>query len=87
MHDTPRYLTLDEAAEIFRVDAETLSKWCRAGKVPAFKTPGGRYRFHEPDLVLALSTVTLSNDGPASPSKKAGPQSNEGPNAEGIEQP
>lgn len=34
-------MTATEVAELFRVDPRTVSSWCRAGKIRAFRTLGG----------------------------------------------
>ena len=52
-----RYLTLDAAAERLGVSSATLAKWIRAGRFPAYRTPGGRYRIAEVDLPLALESA------------------------------
>ena len=49
-------LTLDEASLILRVTPPTLARWASEGKVPAYKTPGGQWRFVREDLVLALES-------------------------------
>ncbi len=49
-----RFLTLLQAAALLGVAADTLARWARDGHVPAYKTPGGRWRFVEEDLILAL---------------------------------
>ncbi|HWQ28506.1 MAG TPA: helix-turn-helix domain-containing protein [Dehalococcoidia bacterium] len=38
---TGRLLTLEEAAAHFRVSVSTLYRWCRAGRIPAFKIGRG----------------------------------------------
>lgn len=38
-------LTAAEAAEMFGVSRETVTKWAKAGKLPAVQTPGGHWRF------------------------------------------
>ncbi len=40
-HQTGRLLTLEEAAAHFRVSVSTLYRWCRAGRIPAFKIGRG----------------------------------------------
>ena len=40
-HHTGRLLTLEEAAAHFRVSVSTLYRWCRAGRIPAFKIGRG----------------------------------------------
>lgn len=50
MTQEPRYLTAAEAAERLTgqglpVSAETLKRWAREGRITAFRTPSGQYRF------------------------------------------
>jgi excisionase family DNA binding protein len=44
------WLTLGRAAEYLGVAQSTIRKWCDAGRVPAFTTPGGHRRFRKSDL-------------------------------------
>jgi excisionase family DNA binding protein len=44
------WLTLGRAAEYLGVAQSTIRKWCDAGRVPAFTTPGGHRRFRRSDL-------------------------------------
>jgi excisionase family DNA binding protein len=44
------WLTLGQAARYLGVAQSTLRKWCDAGRVPAFTTPGGHRRFRRRDL-------------------------------------
>lgn len=37
-----QYLTIEEVAEMLRVKSTTVTAWCRAGKLTAFKQPGGK---------------------------------------------
>jgi excisionase family DNA binding protein len=46
-------LTPAETAAMFRVDAKTVSRWAKAGKITATRTLGGHRRYFE-DEVLAL---------------------------------
>lgn len=48
------YLNPNEAARRLGVDRATVIKWIRQGHLPAYKTPGGQYRIHADDLLLAL---------------------------------
>lgn len=36
-----------EVARMFRVDPATVARWVKAGKLPAFRTPGGHLRIYE----------------------------------------
>ena len=40
-----RLLHPREVAELFRVDAKTVNRWARTGKLPSVRTPGGHHRF------------------------------------------
>lgn len=66
--DRPRWLTLGEAAHFLGVDVTTLRGWADAGKVRAFRTPGGHRRFdpaHLEAMVQASAPPTPS--APSSP--------------------
>jgi len=45
-----RWLTLGEASRLLGVDASTLRAWADAGRIKAFRTPGGHRRFVRADL-------------------------------------
>ena len=45
----------------------------KKGYIPARKTPGGHWRFYEPDLILALSVHVPNDGGPAPQRRMAGP--------------
>lgn len=66
----PRWLTLGEAARFLGVDVTTLRGWADAGKVPAFRTPGGHRRF-DPAHLEAL--VQASARPPAGRSSAPAP--------------
>jgi excisionase family DNA binding protein len=63
------WLTLGRAAEYLGVAQSTIRKWCDAGRVPAFTTPGGHRRFRKSDLDAFLEHsrpgAPPSHDGPA----------------------
>jgi excisionase family DNA binding protein len=44
------WLTLGQTAKYLGVAQSTIRKWCDAGRVPAFTTPGGHRRFRRRDL-------------------------------------
>jgi excisionase family DNA binding protein len=46
-------LSITEVAKHFYVDYQTVWRWVKYGKLPAFKTPGGQWRVREED-VLAI---------------------------------
>ncbi|HWQ28507.1 MAG TPA: helix-turn-helix domain-containing protein, partial [Dehalococcoidia bacterium] len=39
--DAGRLLTIEEAARQFRVSVSTMYRWCRTGRLPAFKIGRG----------------------------------------------
>lgn len=43
-------LTAGEVSRMFRVSRQAVSAWIRLGKIPAFKTPGGRHRILRSDI-------------------------------------
>lgn len=49
-----RWLTLGQASRFVGVDASTLRTWANAGRVPAFRTPGGHRRFARTDMQALL---------------------------------
>lgn len=52
----PYDLSPKDAAELLGVHDETIKRWASSGKLPAFRTPGGWWRFRRSD-VLALTTT------------------------------
>jgi len=49
-----RLLLLREVAALFGVDTKTVSKWARHGRLPAWRTPGGKFRIRASDAYAAL---------------------------------
>jgi excisionase family DNA binding protein len=47
-------LTPGEVAAIFRVDAKTVSRWARTGRLACIRTIGGHRRFHRADVQALL---------------------------------
>ena len=48
---------LFEAAGLFRVPWSTLYDWTRAGKIRAYRTPGGHRRYRESDVRALITDV------------------------------
>lgn len=44
-----------EVAALFRVDPKTVARWADAGRLPAFRTPGGHRRFRTADIKALLN--------------------------------
>jgi len=49
-----RLLLLSEVARLFGVDRKTVWKWARNGFLPAWRTPGGKFRIRASDAHAAL---------------------------------
>lgn len=50
--DIDRLLTPSEVAALFRVDPKTVSRWAKAGRVSAIRTPGGHRRFRAAEIAM-----------------------------------
>jgi excisionase family DNA binding protein len=50
--DTPDYISPTEAAQMLGVHTKTLKRWASAGKIPAWRTPGGWWRFSRSELAV-----------------------------------
>jgi excisionase family DNA binding protein len=50
-----RLLTPREVAQMFRVDPKTVTRWAKAGKLPAIRTLGGHRRYRAADIQAALA--------------------------------
>ena len=55
--DKTEWVSIREASALIGVSAATLRRWCDAGHVPVFTTPGGHRRFSR-DAVLSLLPVS-----------------------------
>lgn len=44
-----------EVANLFRVDAKTVSRWQQEGKLSAIRTPGGHRRFRKSEIMAWLT--------------------------------
>lgn len=48
-------ISTGEVARLFRVRPHTINRWVREGKLaPAFRTPGGHYRFMRSAIMAIL---------------------------------
>ena len=55
MPTEPRFINATEAAKLYGVDAKTVRQWARDRKIPASRTPGGRWRFDHTVLTANLT--------------------------------
>lgn len=65
------YVGTVEAARIAGVHKETMRQWASEGRVPALRTPTGRWRFN-PDDLLQATKVTPQPPRPRAVVKKGG---------------
>jgi excisionase family DNA binding protein len=65
-----RLLSLAQAAHLLGVGRKTLARWIADGRVPAVRTPGGRYRLDERDLVLAFTPARRHDDDGRDPERR-----------------
>jgi len=52
--DPSDLLTPGEVAALFRVNAKTVTRWARAGKISTVRTLGGHRRFRRHEVAAAL---------------------------------
>lgn len=50
-------MTPAEVAALFRVSPKTVTRWARAGKLPAIRTLGGHRRFRAGDVRSFLEAI------------------------------
>ena len=55
--DPDALLTPSEVAEMFRVNPKTVTRWARAGKLPAVRTLGGHRRFRASQIHRVLAEI------------------------------
>jgi excisionase family DNA binding protein len=53
---TESLLTPGEVAAMFRVDAKTVTRWSRDGKLTSIRTLGGHRRFREAEVRARLGS-------------------------------
>lgn len=56
--ETPELLTPAEVARLFRVNAKTVSRWARAGKLTSIRTIGGHRRFRRSEVEALVASAT-----------------------------
>jgi excisionase family DNA binding protein len=54
-------MTPAEVAKVFSVDAKTVSRWARSGKVPCIRTLGGHRRYDR-EMIEGLLTNGYDTD-------------------------
>lgn len=61
-------LTPAEVAAMFRVNRKTVTRWARAGKISAIRTPGGHHRFWASEVRRYMAEM----EGASASSSEAG---------------
>lgn len=51
---TEELLTSKEVGETFRVDPKTVTRWVKAGRLTAIRTPGGHLRFRKSEVIQLI---------------------------------
>jgi excisionase family DNA binding protein len=51
-------LTPAEVATLFRVDAKTVTRWAKAGKIASIRTLGGHRRYNKADVMALLGKAS-----------------------------
>ncbi len=62
-------LTPAEVSQKFRVHPKTVTRWVKAGKLTAVRTPGGHRRYHADQVDALLAQV--ADPAPATPAQDA----------------
>lgn len=55
LSDVEQLLAPAEVASMFRVDAKTVTRWAKAGKLNAIRTLGGHRRYRETEIRALLN--------------------------------
>ncbi|MER7063952.1 BldC family transcriptional regulator [Streptomyces albidoflavus] len=59
-------LTPQEVATLFRVDAKTVTRWAKAGKLTSIRTLGGHRRYREAEVRALLAGTAAGQSQAAS---------------------
>ncbi|MGI8881246.1 MAG: BldC family transcriptional regulator [Jatrophihabitans sp.] len=54
----PALLTPAEVADLFRVDAKSVTRWAKQGKLGNIRTLGGHRRYREDEVMAAYTRMT-----------------------------
>ena len=54
MANSDELMTPSEVAQLFRVDAKTVSRWAQEGKLPFIRTLGGHRRYPRDEVMRLL---------------------------------
>lgn len=56
-NDLEELLTPKEVANAFRVNAKTITRWAKAGKLTSIRTLGGHRRYYKAEVASLLAAV------------------------------
>lgn len=59
--ETDKLLTPAEVAAMFRVNAKTVTRWARSGRLSAIKTMGGHRRYRLSEVRRAVEAIGTDN--------------------------
>ena len=59
----PRLLSVDEVVALWPVDASTVRRWARDGRLPAVKLSATKWAFTEQDLRQFIESRRTGTDG------------------------
>jgi excisionase family DNA binding protein len=62
-----KILNVEELAKFFGVSAQTIWRWCKAGKIPAFKI-GSQWKIRQSDLNKIINQKVTKNNKTQGPS-------------------
>jgi excisionase family DNA binding protein len=62
LDEAERLLTPAEVAYLFRVDAKTVTRWAREGKIPFLRTLGGHRRYRESEIRALIHGTTQERE-------------------------
>jgi len=57
-----KILNVEELAKFFGVSAQTIWRWCKTGKIPAFKI-GSQWKIRQSDLNKIINQKLTKNSG------------------------
>ncbi|MFC3998957.1 helix-turn-helix domain-containing protein [Nocardiopsis sediminis] len=61
--ESTRLWTAAEVARMFRVDAKTVARWTRRGKLTGIRTPGRHLRYRDADVQAFIAAGPLADQG------------------------
>ncbi|MBX4204990.1 MAG: helix-turn-helix domain-containing protein [Candidatus Doudnabacteria bacterium] len=66
MNKDDKILNVEELAKFFGVSTQTIWRWCKTGKIPAFKI-GSQWKIRQSDLNKIINQKVSKQGKPANP--------------------